>query len=136
VYISGIGSGGHIETVAAVLDLLSPLIEPPARLVELIGAARTAGPPAIEVTGAKVARFAQRELGEALSGFPLTVVVQRIAVELTEPRGVSPDRFRYEEDRAARQPSRRSASRRPRTSSRASAVPPIAHRPSRATMRA
>lgn len=53
---------------------------------------------AVEVTGAKVARFPQRELGEALSVFPLTVVVQRIALELAEARGVSPDRFRYEED--------------------------------------
>jgi glucosamine--fructose-6-phosphate aminotransferase (isomerizing) len=53
---------------------------------------------AVEVTGATVARFAERELGEALSIFPLTVVVQRIAVELAEARGVSPDRFRYEED--------------------------------------
>lgn len=53
---------------------------------------------AVEVTGAHVARFADRELGEALSVFPLTVVVQRIAVELAEARGVSPDRFRYEED--------------------------------------
>jgi glutamine---fructose-6-phosphate transaminase (isomerizing) len=53
---------------------------------------------AVEVTGAKVARFPQRELGEALSVFPLTVVVQRIALELSEARGVSPDRFRYEED--------------------------------------
>ena len=53
---------------------------------------------AVEVTGANVARFPQRELGEALSVFPLTVVVQRIALELAEARGVSPDRFRYEED--------------------------------------
>jgi glutamine---fructose-6-phosphate transaminase (isomerizing) len=53
---------------------------------------------AVEVTGAEVARFAQRELGEALSVFPLTVVVQRIALELSEARGVSPDRFRYEQD--------------------------------------
>jgi glucosamine--fructose-6-phosphate aminotransferase (isomerizing) len=53
---------------------------------------------AVEVTGAKVARFARRELGEALSVFPLTVVVQRIALELSEARGVSPDRFRYEQD--------------------------------------
>lgn len=53
---------------------------------------------AVEVTGARVARFAERDLGEALSVFPLTVVVQRIAVELAEARGVSPDRFRYEED--------------------------------------
>jgi glutamine---fructose-6-phosphate transaminase (isomerizing) len=53
---------------------------------------------AVEVTGANVVRFPQRELGEALSVFPLTVVVQRIALELSEARGVSPDRFRYEED--------------------------------------
>ena len=53
---------------------------------------------AVEVTGARVARFTERDLGEALSVFPLTVVVQRIAVELAEARGVSPDRFRYEED--------------------------------------
>ena len=53
---------------------------------------------AVEVTGAKVARFSERDLGEALSVFPLTVVVQRIAVELAQARGVSPDRFRYEED--------------------------------------
>jgi glucosamine--fructose-6-phosphate aminotransferase (isomerizing) len=53
---------------------------------------------AVEVTGATVTRFAERELGEALSVFPLTVVVQRIALELAEARGVSPDRFRYEED--------------------------------------
>ena len=53
---------------------------------------------AVEVTGAKVVRFSERELGEALSVFPLTVVVQRIAVELAEARGVSPDRFRYEQD--------------------------------------
>ena len=53
---------------------------------------------AVEVTGATVVRFSERELGEALSVFPLTVVVQRIALELAEARGVSPDRFRYEED--------------------------------------
>lgn len=54
---------------------------------------------AVEVTGASgAARLSQRELGEALSVFPLTVVVQRIALELSEARGVSPDRFRYEED--------------------------------------
>jgi fructoselysine-6-P-deglycase FrlB-like protein len=41
---------------------------------------------------------AERELGEPLSVFTLTVVVQRIAAELAEARGVSPDRFRYEED--------------------------------------
>ncbi len=53
---------------------------------------------AVEVTGARVLRFSERGLGEPLSVFPLTVVVQRIALELAEARGVSPDRFRYEED--------------------------------------
>jgi glucosamine--fructose-6-phosphate aminotransferase (isomerizing) len=193
IYISGIGNGGDIETVAAeqsyaytashtaallvlaqiatrlgarlgsldavpervaaVLELPGPLIEPPDRLVELIGAGPNGwtaqegalkireasylaaeglsseqffhGPSvaldeqdtlvvldgggpmtdrteaiaaAVEVTGARVARFRQRELGEPLSVLPLTVVVQRIAVELSEARGVSPDNFRYEED--------------------------------------
>ena len=193
VHISGIGSGGDIETteaeesyaytashtgamlrlgqiavalgadlkldavpdaVAAVLDREAPLIdEPPARLVELIGAGPNGwtaqegslkireasyvaaeglsaeqffhGPSvaldsqdalvvldgggpmaerveaiaqALEVTGARVVRFREQDLGEALSVFPLTVVVHRIAVELAEARGVSPDRFRYEED--------------------------------------
>jgi glucosamine--fructose-6-phosphate aminotransferase (isomerizing) len=139
--------------VAAVLDRPGPLIEPPARLVELIGAGPNAwtaqegalkireasyvaaeglsseqffhgpsvaldeqdtlvvldggGPAAqrtetiaqaVEVTGANVVRFSERELGEPLSVFPLTVVVQRIASELADARSVSPDRFRYEED--------------------------------------
>jgi glutamine---fructose-6-phosphate transaminase (isomerizing) len=54
---------------------------------------------AVEVTGARVVRFAAEPgLGEPLSIFPLTVVVQRLALELAEARGVSPDRFRYEED--------------------------------------
>jgi glucosamine--fructose-6-phosphate aminotransferase (isomerizing) len=52
----------------------------------------------MKVTGARVVRLSERDLGEALSVFPLTVWVQRIAVELAEARGVSPDRFRYEED--------------------------------------
>jgi glucosamine--fructose-6-phosphate aminotransferase (isomerizing) len=193
VHISGIGSGGEVETVApeqsyaytashtaamlvlaqiaarlgaplgpldgvpervaAVLALPGPLVTVPSRLVELIGAGPNGwtaqegalkireasyvaaeglsaeqffhGPSvaldeqdtlvvldgggpmadrsnaiadAVEVTGAKVARFSQRELGEALSVFPLTVIVQRIALELAEARGVSPDQFRYEED--------------------------------------
>jgi glutamine---fructose-6-phosphate transaminase (isomerizing) len=53
---------------------------------------------AMEVTGARVLRIAERDLGEPLSVFALTVWVQRIAVELAEARDVSPDRFRYEED--------------------------------------
>ncbi len=53
---------------------------------------------AVEVGGARVLRFAERDLGEALSIFPLTTVVQRIALDLAETRGVSPDHFRYEEN--------------------------------------
>ena len=53
---------------------------------------------AMEVIGTRVIRIAERDLGEPLSIFPLTVWVQRIALELAETRGVSPDRFRYEED--------------------------------------
>jgi glucosamine--fructose-6-phosphate aminotransferase (isomerizing) len=52
----------------------------------------------MEVTGARVVPIAERYLGEALSVFALTAWVQRIALELAEARGVSPDRFRYEED--------------------------------------
>jgi glucosamine--fructose-6-phosphate aminotransferase (isomerizing) len=142
------------DVVAEVLAADGPLIEVPARLVELIGAGPNAwtaaegalkireasylaaeglsseqffhGPSvaldaqdtlvvldgggpmaartakiadAVAATGARVARFEQATLGEALSVFPLTVVVQRIACELAEARGVSPDRFRYEESR-------------------------------------
>jgi glucosamine--fructose-6-phosphate aminotransferase (isomerizing) len=53
---------------------------------------------AVEVGGTRVLRFAERDLGEALSIFALTTVVQRIALDLAEVRGVSPDHFRYEED--------------------------------------
>jgi glucosamine--fructose-6-phosphate aminotransferase (isomerizing) len=141
------------DAVARVLAAPGPVIEPPQRLVELIGAGPNAwtaqegalkiresayvateglsseqflhGPSvaldqqdtlvvldgggpgaertqaiagATEVTGARVVRITEHELGEPLSVFPLTVWVQRIAVELAEARGVSPDRFRYEED--------------------------------------
>jgi glucosamine--fructose-6-phosphate aminotransferase (isomerizing) len=55
---------------------------------------------AVEVTGAAVVRFGERELGEPLSVFALTTVVQRIALDLADARGVSPDRFRYEADPA------------------------------------
>jgi glucosamine--fructose-6-phosphate aminotransferase (isomerizing) len=193
VFVSGVGKGGDVETVAAetsyaytashtgallrlaqisgalgaslgdlsavpaavarVLEAPGPVIEPPARLVELIGAGPNAwtaqegalkiresayvateglgseqflhGPSvaldsqdtlvvldgggpgaertlgiadAMDVTGARVVRITERDLGEPLSVFPLTIWVQRIAVELSEARGVSPDRFRYEED--------------------------------------
>lgn len=53
---------------------------------------------AVEVGGTRVLRFAERDLGEALSIFALTTVVQRIALDLAEVRGVSPDHFRYEQD--------------------------------------
>lgn len=141
------------DAVAGVLAAPGPVVDPPERLVELIGAGPNGwtaqegalkireasyvateglsseqflhgpsvaldqqdtlvvldggGPAAgrteaiataIEVTGARVVRIAERDLGEPLSVFPLTVWVQRIALELAEARGVSPDRFRYEED--------------------------------------
>jgi glucosamine--fructose-6-phosphate aminotransferase (isomerizing) len=141
------------DAVARVLDADGPVVDPPERLLELIGAGPNGwtaqegalkvreasyvaaeglsseqflhgpsvalddqdtlvvldggGPAAdrteaiataIEVTGAQVVRIAEPDLGEALSVFALTVWVQRIALELAEARGVSPDRFRYEED--------------------------------------
>ncbi|HEU4973616.1 MAG TPA: SIS domain-containing protein [Baekduia sp.] len=58
---------------------------------------------AVEATGARVVRFDGGGLSEQLSIFPLTVVVQRIALELSEARGVSPDRFRFEEDERRRE---------------------------------
>jgi glucosamine--fructose-6-phosphate aminotransferase (isomerizing) len=64
---------------------------PVAARVEAIAAA-------VEVTGARVLRFSEAALGEPLSVFPLTAVVQRIALELAEARGVNPDRFRYAEE--------------------------------------
>jgi glucosamine--fructose-6-phosphate aminotransferase (isomerizing) len=43
--------------------------------------------------GTAVSAFARTELGEALSIFPLTVIVQKIAAEAAETRGTNPDRF-------------------------------------------
>jgi glucosamine--fructose-6-phosphate aminotransferase (isomerizing) len=43
--------------------------------------------------GATVHRFARTELGGTLSIFPLTVIVQKIAVEAAELLGTNPDRF-------------------------------------------
>ena len=141
------------DAVARVLDAPGPGVDPPDRLLELIGAGPNAwtaqegalkireasyvateglsseqflhgpsvaldrqdtlvvldggGPAAarteaiasaMEVTGARVVRIAERDLSEPLSVFALTVWVQRIALELSQTRGVSPDRFRYEED--------------------------------------
>jgi glucosamine--fructose-6-phosphate aminotransferase (isomerizing) len=139
--------------VARVLEAPGPVVDPPQRLLELVGAGPNAwtaqegalkvreasyvaaeglsaeqflhgpsvaldgqdtlvvldggGPAAdrteaiaaaMEVTGARVVRLRERDLGEPLSVFALTVWVQRIALELAEARCVSPDRFRYEED--------------------------------------
>ena len=53
---------------------------------------------AVAVGGAEVMTFSERDLGEPLSVFALTALVQRIALDLAEARGVSPDRFRYDED--------------------------------------
>jgi glucosamine--fructose-6-phosphate aminotransferase (isomerizing) len=151
---AGLGDLGAVpDAVARVLDAPGPGVDPPDRLLELIGAGPNAwtaqegalkireasyvateglsseqflhGPSvaldrqdtlvvldgggpgatrtqaiatAMEVTDARVVRIAERELCEPLSVFPLTVWVQRIALELAQARGVSPDRFRYEED--------------------------------------
>lgn len=56
------------------------------RLAELAGA--------IEARGARVHRFAAPDLGEALSVFPLTVAVQRIARDFAVLRGTDPDNVR------------------------------------------
>ena len=50
----------------------------------------------VEADGAQVHRIAARELGEQLSIFPLTVAVQRIALELAEALGTDPDAFGYD----------------------------------------
>jgi glutamine---fructose-6-phosphate transaminase (isomerizing) len=57
-----------------------------ARLAELADA--------IEGREARVYRFAAPELGEALSVFPLTVVVQRIALDFAVQLGTDPDNVR------------------------------------------
>ena len=58
------------------------------RLNEVVGAA--------EACGTSVHLFSEPELGEALSVFPLTVIVQRIALELAEQLGTDPDAFGYD----------------------------------------
>jgi len=50
----------------------------------------------VEADGAQVHRIVARELGEQLSIFPLTVAVQRIALELAEALGTDPDAFGYD----------------------------------------
>ncbi len=52
---------------------------------------------AIEARGVRIYRFAARELGEPLSVFPLTVTVQRIALEFALRLGADPDNVRPEE---------------------------------------
>jgi hypothetical protein len=64
---------------------------PMAERVEAIAAA-------VEVGGTQVVRFAERDLGEPLSIFALTAVVQCIGLDLAEARGTNPDRYRYDED--------------------------------------
>lgn len=130
------------DAVARALDAPGPVVDPPARLIELIGAGPNAwtaqegalkireaayvvsaglsseqflhgpsvaldsrdtlvaldggGPAAgrtaeiatvIEATGARVVRITEPGLAEALSVIPLTVWVQRIALDLSEARG-------------------------------------------------
>jgi glucosamine--fructose-6-phosphate aminotransferase (isomerizing) len=48
--------------------------------------------------GVRVHRVTAPELGEALSVFPLTVAVQRIALECAEALGTDPDAFGYDVD--------------------------------------
>jgi glucosamine--fructose-6-phosphate aminotransferase (isomerizing) len=52
--------------------------------------------------GSTVYRITERSLGEQLSVFPLTVAVQRIALELAEALGANPDSFREEQHKAWR----------------------------------
>jgi glutamine---fructose-6-phosphate transaminase (isomerizing) len=49
-----------------------------------------------EHDGARVYRISARELGEPLSVFPLTVAVQRVALEAAEALGTDPDAFGYD----------------------------------------
>ena len=49
---------------------------------------------AIEALGTRVYRFAATELGEPLSIFPLTVIVQRIALDFAVELGTDPDDVR------------------------------------------
>jgi glucosamine--fructose-6-phosphate aminotransferase (isomerizing) len=51
---------------------------------------------AAEECGVRVHRFSETALGEPLSVFPLTVVVQRIALDLAEQLGADPDAFGFD----------------------------------------
>jgi len=59
--------------------------------VEIVSTGSTAA--AITEAGVPVTRVADDRLGELLSIFPLTVAVQRIALEAAETLGVNPDTF-------------------------------------------
>jgi glucosamine--fructose-6-phosphate aminotransferase (isomerizing) len=51
---------------------------------------------AAEASGARVHRVSERSLPEPLTIFPLTVAVQRVALELAERLGTDPDAFGYD----------------------------------------
>jgi glucosamine--fructose-6-phosphate aminotransferase (isomerizing) len=51
---------------------------------------------AAETCGARVHVLSETTLAEPLSVFPLTVCVQRIALELAEQLGTDPDAFGYD----------------------------------------
>jgi glucosamine--fructose-6-phosphate aminotransferase (isomerizing) len=96
VVTEGLSSEQFLHGPSVALDHRDTLVAldgggPAAARTEAIAAA-------METIGARVVRIAERDLGEALSVFALTIWVQRIALDLAEARGVSPDRFRYEED--------------------------------------
>ena len=55
---------------------------------------------AVAVGGARQVTVSERDLGESLSVFPLTVAVQSIALAYSEALGTNPDRFRYDQDPA------------------------------------
>ena len=61
------------------------------------GAERLAGVAgAAEQIGVRVYRVSETGLGEPLSMFPLTVAVQRVALECAEALGTNPDNFGYD----------------------------------------
>ena len=68
-----------------MLELIGAGGERSARLAEIAQAAEESGVP--------VTRITEDGLGELLSIFPLTVAVQRIALEAAESLGVNPDTF-------------------------------------------
>jgi glucosamine--fructose-6-phosphate aminotransferase (isomerizing) len=51
---------------------------------------------AAEACGVRIHRIVERGIGEPLSVFPLTVHVQRIALELAEALGTNPDTFGFD----------------------------------------